>query len=235
MPLLRAVLLDLDGTLIDSNDAHARVWVEVLAELGHQVEYERVRPLIGKGSDQLLPELIGVSADSAAGRAIVERRSAAFMKRALPELAPFPAAARLAERMATQGLRLVVATSANEQEMQALVRIAGIAPWLYGSTSASEAEDSKPHPDIVEVALRKARCRPSEAIMLGDTPYDVAAAQAAGVPAIALRCGGWTDRALRGAQAIYDDPRELLQRYDSSPLGAVAASGGPRVKDPPEP
>lgn len=220
MTALRAVLLDLDGTLIDSNDGHAQAWVDVLAEFGHRVEFERVRPLIGMGGDKLLPEVTGISEESEEGERITKRRKGILMERYMPSFKAFPGANDLIRRMHEQGLRLVVATSANEAEMKELVRIAGIAGYLHQATSSSEADNSKPDPDIIAAALAKAGCTADAAIMLGDTPYDVTAATRAGVRTVALRCGGTPDAKLKGAVAIFDDPRDLLTRYADSPFSS---------------
>jgi HAD superfamily hydrolase (TIGR01509 family) len=222
-PTLEAVLLDIDGTLVDSNDAHALAWIDALAEGRHDVTFDRVRRLIGKGGDKLLPELTGIANDSARGKEIEQRRSEIFKKKYLPSLRPFPGTRALLQRMHDEGLRLVAATSAREDDMQALLEKTGAANLFFRATSSSEAERSKPDPDIVQVALRKADCRPSAAIMLGDTPYDVEAARKAGVRMVALRSGGWSDDELQGAMAIYDGPESLLSDYDRSPLGGVGS------------
>ncbi|HEY8943318.1 MAG TPA: HAD family hydrolase [Polyangiaceae bacterium] len=226
MSSIRAVLLDLDGTLVDSNDAHAEAWVEVLGEFGHRIPFARVRPLIGMGSDRLLPEVSGIDAESAEGKRITERRTELFLHSYVERLKPFQGSAELAERLNRDGFRLVVATSANEKEMKQLVRIAGIEPYIHRATNASEAENSKPDPDIVQAALRKAEAAPNEAVMLGDTPYDVQAARAAGVAVIALRSGGWDDDALRGAAVIYADPRELLEHYERATVSVLQRRNG---------
>jgi phosphoglycolate phosphatase-like HAD superfamily hydrolase len=120
--------------------------------------------------------------------------------------------------MRDDGLRLAVASSAKEDELDPLLRIAG-AEWLIAkATSSDDAERSKPDPDIVHAALVKTGCDPGEALMLGDTPYDLEAARKLGIRTIALRCGGWHDGDLRGAVAIYDDPVDLLAHYEQSPL-----------------
>jgi HAD superfamily hydrolase (TIGR01509 family) len=215
---LEAVLLDIDGTLVDSNDAHALAWVEALNDAGYDVPFDRVRWLIGKGGDKLLPELTRLDEESPRGKELVARRSEVFKRTYLPELRPFPGAKQLLERMHQDGLRLVAATSAREDEMNALLEITGAAHLFFRATSSSEAEHSKPDPDIVHAALRKAGCRPAAAIMLGDTPYDIDAAAKAGVRSVALRAGGWSDDKLQGATAIFDDPQKLLAQYDQSPF-----------------
>jgi HAD superfamily hydrolase (TIGR01509 family) len=215
----RAVLLDIDGTLIDSNDAHARSWVDTFAEFGYQVSFEKVRPLIGMGGDKLLAETVGVEEESEEGKRLSAWRRERFLTHYLPTLRPFPGTRALIERMRRDGLTLVVATSANAEEMTPLLERAGVADLIEEATSSSDAERSKPDPDIVAAALRRAGHPASATTMLGDTPYDVEAAGGVGVGVIALRCGGWwKDEDLAGAVAIYDDPADLLARYDRSPL-----------------
>ena len=221
---LRAVLLDIDGTLIDSNDAHARAWVDTFAEFGYQVPFERVRPLIGMGSDKLLPASVGIEKESDEGKKLIERRTKIFLKRYVPTLRPFAQVRELLERMRTDGIRLVVATSANEEELDALLGVAGVGDLLYEATTSSDAKASKPEPDIVEAALERAEVGADEVLMLGDTPYDIEAAGEAGVDGVVVRCGGWwKDANLSGAIAIYDDPADLLARYDSSPFSGQVA------------
>jgi HAD superfamily hydrolase (TIGR01509 family) len=220
MAQLRAVILDVDGTLVDSNDAHAQAWVDAFAEAGHTVDYTHVRRLIGKGGDKLMPEVSGVTKESEAGGRISDRRSAIFKERYLPRLRPFPRTRELLQRMRDAGLTLVVASSASGEELAPLLDVAGVHDLLEDQTSSSDAERSKPDPDIVQAALDKAGLRPDECLMLGDTPYDVEAAGRAGVGVVALRCGGWHDEELQGAVAVYADPAELLARYEQSPLAA---------------
>jgi HAD superfamily hydrolase (TIGR01509 family) len=216
---LKAVILDVDGTLIDSNDAHARAWVDACAELGRQVELEHARRLIGMGGDKVLPRLTGLTEEDEQGRRLAERRGAIFRERYLAGLRPFPGARALLERFRAEGLTLAVATSASKRDLQPLLERAGVADLIDERTDADDAEESKPDPDIVQSALHRAGASPEEAIMLGDTPYDVEASARAGVRCVAVRCGGWDDAALRGAVAVYQDPAELLARYQTSPFG----------------
>jgi HAD superfamily hydrolase (TIGR01509 family) len=208
----RVVLLDVDGTLVDSNDAHAMSWVETLSEFGYDVSFETVRDLIGKGGDKLLPETTGIQKDSEVGQRISKRRSVVFTKKYLPELRAFPGARELLQALRASGLQLVVATSAAQKELGSILGVAGLDDLIELQTTSDDAKESKPDPDIVQAALRKAGCRPSDAVMLGDTPYDVEAATKAGVDVVALRSGGWSDSDLGGAQEIYDDVAELHAR-----------------------
>ncbi|NUZ07843.1 HAD family hydrolase [Schlegelella sp. ID0723] len=223
-PPLRALLLDIDGTLLDSNDAHARSWAQTLEQHGCPVPYERVRSLIGKGSDHLLPDLLGIDADGTLGERLVADRRRRFVADWLPKLAPTRGARELLERLKAAGIERVIATSAGESELDGLLRQAGIADLVDIATSSGDAEHSKPDPDIVCAALAKADLDAEAVLMLGDTPYDIEAARRAGVGTIALRSGGWwNDAALAGAVAIYDDPADLLAHWDESPLARRAS------------
>jgi len=215
---LKAVFFDIDGTLIDSNDAHTRAWVETLQRHGRSVSYDEVRSLIGKGSDKVFAELLGVASDSALAKQITKDRTQLLLSSFIPNLAPTPGARLLVQHMRSEGLRLVIASSSGE-ELPALLAQADLGDLLDTAVSSDEAKESKPDGDIIEVALRKAGVQPEEAVMVGDTPYDIAAAKAAGVKCIALRCGGyWDDAALSGAAAIFDNPATLLRDWAESPL-----------------
>ncbi|HMQ51911.1 MAG TPA: HAD family hydrolase [Anaerolineae bacterium] len=218
MTNLRGVILDVDGTLVDSNDAHALAWLEALEAEGYDVSFSRVRRLIGMGSDMLLPELLGLEKDSEQGQRLSQAHTEIFKARYLPRIKAFDLVPALLGRMADSGLTLVVASSAHEEELEALLSLAGATDYVQARTSSDDAERSKPRPDIVRVALAKLGYAPAEVLMLADTPYDIEAAQPLGVPVIAVRCGGWDDFHLRGAIAIYDNPADLLAHYDQSPL-----------------
>jgi HAD superfamily hydrolase (TIGR01509 family) len=215
---IRAAILDVDGTLIDSNDAHAAAWVDVCREFGHEAEFPHVRRLIGMGGDKVLPELTGVEEDTDEGKKINERRGEIFRERYLDTLQPFPDARALLQRMKASGLALIVASSASKEDLGSLLKRAGVQDLIKEKTSSSDAKESKPDPDIVEAALKSAGVEPHEAVMLGDTPYDVEASRRAGVACVAVRCGGWGDADLGNAVAIYDDPADLLRRFDDSPF-----------------
>ena len=219
------VLFDVDGTLVDSNDLHARAWVDAFAEAGITVEFAAVRRCIGMGGDKLMPAVSGLAEDSPQGASIAERRGAIFRERYLHDVKAFPGAADLVAAVKGSGLHAVAASSAKKEELTPLLRIAG-ADWLMDAkTSSDDADASKPEPDIVHAALARVKARPHDAILIGDTPYDVEAATRAGVEAIAFRSGGWGDADLGGAIAIYDGAWTLLEQFDRSALGVRARSG----------
>ena len=217
--MVQAVILDVDGTLVLSNDAHAQAWVEAFAASGYEVSFEQVRPLIGMGGDKVIPKMVPELNDQEGdGKVISERRKELIINRYGPKLQPAQGSRQLILRMQAAGLRLIIASSATSEELQVLLKAAQVEDLLHEATTSDEAEASKPAPDIVEVALSKLKTEPERVLMLGDTPYDIQSAGEAGVAVIAVRCGGFDDAALGGAKAIYDDPADLLVHYDDSLL-----------------
>lgn len=221
------VILDIDGTLLLSNDAHAHAWVEAFGERGYDVPFARVRSLIGMGGDRLIATVApGLNDQEGDGKAIAQRRQEIFLDRYVHTLASAPGARELVARMRREGLRLVVASSAKRAELDALLKVALVDDLLTESTTSDEVEESKPAPDVVRVALDKIGLASEQTLMLGDTPYDIASAGRSGVGTVAVRCGGWADVDLAGARAIYNDPADLLAHYDASPVGRSAARLG---------
>lgn len=214
----KSVLLDVDGTLVDSNDAHALAWCAALREAGFDVEFAAVRRLIGMGGDKLLPKIAGIDANSQQGEAVSKRRGQIFQQEYLRQIRPFPRVRELLSRMTQSGLELVIASSAKSDELDGLLEICGAADFIQGKTSSDDVGNSKPDPDIIHAALHRLGRSADSVIFLGDTPYDVEAGLKAGVRVIAVRSGGWKDADLRGASKIYDDAADLLLHFDQSPL-----------------
>ncbi len=210
-----AVLFDVDGTLIDSNAAHAETWAAALREHGLAVTADEIRPLIGMGADKLLPRVASIEEHSPKGQAVARRKKELFAER-LPALQPTAGARALVAFLRERDAELIIATSAGDDEMAALLERAGVADLIPKRTSKDDASSSKPDPDIVHAALDQSDKPHDRTIMVGDTPYDVEAARRAGIDAIALRCGGhWSDHDLRDAVAIFDDPAALLAWWQS--------------------
>ena len=222
--MLKGIIFDIDGTLVDSNDAHAQSWVDTFAEAGYDVPFEVVRPLIGMGGDKLLPKTIGVSSDSDLGKKLSKRRSEIFEKEYLPTLRPLPGARDLVLRVRSDGLKPIVATSAKDKQMKSLLKAAQVDDLMEERATASDAKRSKPDPDIVHAAIEESGVPASQLLMIGDTPYDIEAAQKAKVGTIAFRSGGWADTDLAGAVEIYDGPADLLAHYDSSIIARARES-----------
>ncbi|MEG4213922.1 HAD family hydrolase [Microcoleus sp. Pol14C6] len=219
---LQAVILDIDGTLTLSNDAHAQAWVEAFAAYGYEVPFDKIRPLIGMGGDKVIPKMVsGLSDEEGDGKKIAQRRKELIINRFAPELSPTPGSRDLLLKMQQEGLRLIIATSATNEELSGLLKAAQVDDLLDQDQAAtsSDAEASKPEPDIVEAALSKLQMEASQTVMLADTPYDIEAAGKCGVAVIAFRCGGFDDASLAKAAAIYDHPADLLAHYDDSILG----------------
>jgi HAD superfamily hydrolase (TIGR01509 family) len=232
MPAVRAVIFDVDGTLVDSNDQHARAWVDAFAEYGYAVTFEQVRPLIGMGGDRVLPILTGRSADEPKSKKIAERRDAIFGERYLPHVRPLPGARDLLLRLKADGLRLAVASSSEKELLRRLLNIVGAPDVFEKRASGDDADDSKPDPDIVHAALEGLKAPPDTVAMIGDTPYDVEAARRAKVKPVAFRSGGWNDEDLKGAAEIYDGPLDLLEHLEESEIGRAASrtSGARRAR-----
>jgi HAD superfamily hydrolase (TIGR01509 family) len=213
----RAVLFDIDGTLVDTNDLHAAAWREAFAHFGHDVALEDIRWQVGKGGDNLIPALLPDLGDEE--RARVEAWRGDLYKRGyLPRAVPFPAVRALFERLVADGLQVVLASSSSAAEVGYYLGLIGVEDLVGATTSKDDVASSKPCPDIFEAALQKAGLDPAAAIVVGDSIWDVQAAARAGLGAIGFRSGGFPDDALReaGACALYDGPADLLASYDDS-------------------
>ena len=222
--MIKALLLDVDGTLVQSNEAHAQAWVRALRAFGFAVQPATVVKWIGMGGDKILPQVRPDLAEhTEPGASILRLRQQLFLSEYVKELKPTKGARDFLRKVGRASILRVAATSAKKVELDAILDAAQLTSEIDLATTSDDADNSKPDPDIVESALRKAQVASNDAIYLGDTPYDVEAAHRAGIRIIALRSGGWNDAALARADAIYDDPADLLQRFDDS---LIAGDGG---------
>lgn len=213
--MIRGILLDIDGTLVLSNDAHAHSWVDAFAKSGFTVSFEDVRPLIGMGGDKLIAALQpGLTDSQGMGKQIKEARSRIFLKKYAPQLKPAPGSRQLLQALLARDLKVIAASSSKQDELDVLLKAAEVDDLLTEATTSDDADNSKPDPDIVELALDRLGLSADESLMLGDTPYDIEAAKKTGVKCIAVRCGGWPDSKLQGALAIYDDPADVLIHFN---------------------
>jgi HAD superfamily hydrolase (TIGR01509 family) len=228
---VRGVLLDIDGTLLDSNGAHAATWAQALSEYGIRAHRAMVQPLIGMGGDRVLRAVSEMEPEPEVAERIEERRGDLFRREWLPELRAFPRARELVQALRRAGCRIVAASSATREDLAGLLERAGVADLVDEQVSSDDARSSTPAPDILLAALERGGLVAEETLLVGDTPWDVEAARRAHVRCVALRCGGWPDNALDGAVAIFDDPADLLAHLDRLPLADPHAGAA----DPPGP
>ena len=216
----RGVIFDIDGTLIDSVDAHAHAWHRAFAHFGYDIDFAAVRAQIGKGGDQLMPVFLSDDELERFGKQLDDFRADLFKREYLPGLQAFPQVRGLFERVAAEGLKIALASSAKGDELETYKQKAHIGDLLSAETSSDDVERSKPHPDIFAAALEKIGLPEPEVMVVGDSPYDADAAGKLGLVTIGLLCGGFAEADLRraGCVAIYEDPADLLAHYRDSPL-----------------
>ena len=218
--MIKAVIFDVDGTLVDSVDAHAKTWLEAFAKFGHVFEFGAVRSQIGKGGDQLMPVFLSVAEIETRGKAIEEHRARLLKEYYLPGIEGFPQVRQLFQRLQADGIKTVLASSAKGEELRSYKEKAGISDLVEEETSSDDAERSKPHGDIFEAALAKLPgVSPHDAVVVGDTPYDAEAAAKAGLSTIGVLGGAFSEKELRqaGCIAIFANPADLLYRYKEAP------------------
>jgi HAD superfamily hydrolase (TIGR01509 family) len=218
----RGVLFDVDGTLVDTNYLHAVTWWEAFRQGGHTVPTARIHRAIGMGSDKLLDHLLGTDRDRDADE---EMRAAhlALYTTYWERLRPLPGATDLLRACGGRGLRIVLASSASKKELAALRRALGADDVIDTATSASDVDASKPDPDIIDVALRESGLSADRALLVGDSVWDVLAANRAGIPCIGVTCGGTSAAELRDAGALetWDDPEALRDNLERSAIGKL--------------
>lgn len=217
--MIKAVIFDIDGTLVDSVDLHARAWQETFKHFGKEIPYEQVRHQIGKGGDQLMPVFFSQEELDEKGEKMEKYRGELYKRDYLPRVRAFPLVRELFQKIKDDGLRLALASSAKEEELEAYKKIARIEDLVEEETSADDADKSKPHPDIFEAALdRLGDVEADEAIVIGDTPYDAEAAGKISLRTLGVLCGGFPEAELRAAGCIeiYQGPADLLARYEET-------------------
>jgi HAD superfamily hydrolase (TIGR01509 family) len=216
------VLFDVDGTLVDTTFLHAVTWWEALRQFEHDVPMAVIHRAIGMGSDKILDHLLGDERDRDDDEAMSEAHGVlygAWWER----LRPLPGAADLLRAVASRGLEVVLASSANARELAILRRVIDADDVITAATSSADAEQSKPAPDILEAALEQSGVDPARAVFVGDAVWDVRASSALGIICIGLTCGGTGAAELReaGAVAVYDDPAALLRALDHSVIAKL--------------
>ena len=206
------VLLDVDGTLVDTTYLHAVCWAEALSDHGVVRPTADLHPLIGMSSDLLLDRVFAATPAAEQLRSRVVDRHLELYREHWPRLRPLPGAGALLRRLKERGLTTVLSSSASEEELGALRKALDADDWIDDATSSDDADAGKPAPDLVHVALRRTRTAPEQAVFVGDAVWDGQAASRAGVRFVGLLCGGTTEAQLRasGAEEVYADPAFLL-------------------------
>lgn len=213
MPL-KAVIFDVDGTLVDSNDAHARCWVEAFAHFGKQFAYDVVRGQIGKGGDLLVPDLLDAREMRKFGEALQKYRSRLYKEKYMQNVKPFPNVRAVFEALRARGVKLALGSSSNPDEVQYTTQLLGVGDLLEGSTSKKDAEHSKPSPEIFQAALEQVGGDAATTLAVGDTPYDILAAHRAKIAVAAVLTGGFEREALQKAEFLFENVAELVREID---------------------
>jgi HAD superfamily hydrolase (TIGR01509 family) len=222
--LIKAVIFDVDGTLVDSNDFHIAAWQEAFRCYGKELTYRELHSQMGKGGDQLMPVFLSREELELFGSELEKLRVDLFTRKYLPRVKPFPKVRELFQRIKADELRIALASSAKKEELEGHMKNLRIEDLVDAFTSADDVQRSKPCPDVFQVALRRlGDVAPEEAIVVGDTPYDAIAARNAGMKAIGVLSGGFSEDSLRahGVIAVYRDVADLLEHYDESPLALI--------------
>lgn len=213
-----AAILDVDGTLVDTNYQHALCWFEALRQHGATLPVWRIHRHIGMGGDQLVAALTDDAFEAEHGDD-VRAAEAALYGDAIRSVAVLDGAVALLDALREEGREIVLASSAKAGEVDHYLDLLDARERVTGWTTSADVERTKPHPDLVAAALE--RLDADEAVLVGDTPWDVAAAERAGVPTIAVLTGGFSEAELRdaGAVAVFEDVPQLLARRGETPLG----------------
>jgi HAD superfamily hydrolase (TIGR01509 family) len=208
--LIKAVFLDIDGTLMDTNYLHVEAWAQAFEEVGARPPRSRIHHEVGKGSDKLIPEFLEDDQKAERASELHSEYYAELQERGHP----LPGARELVDSLVEGGYEVWLATSAKPEELEHHMSELGVAGKISGVVSSDEAEESKPAPDIFGLAMERAGTAPEDAVVVGDSIWDVEAAKEAGVRAAAVMTGGAFSREElegAGACAVYQDCAELLE------------------------
>lgn len=214
--MLRAAVFDVDGTLVDTVDLHARAWQDAFRKWGKDVDFIEVRSQIGKGGDQILPMFFSPDEVKHFGEEMSEWRGEHFKSVYLPQAKSFPKTRELFSALRERGVKLALASSAKKDELESYKKLANITDLVDAETSADEVENTKPHPDVFAAATEKLGIEPENAIAIGDSPFDAQSAGKIGLLTVGVLCGGFPEELLRAAGAVetYRAPEDLLAHVD---------------------
>jgi HAD superfamily hydrolase (TIGR01549 family) len=213
-PFTQAFLVDIDGTLVDSNDKHAQCWIDAFAHFGKTVEWDVIRGQIGKGGDLLVPDTLNAREMRRFGDALKKYRGELWKDRYMSTVEAFPGVVDSLRALHARGIRLALASSSNPDEVEYYVGLLGVGDLLEGTTSKEDAQFSKPSPEIFQAALERMKSDPAFTFAVGDTPYDILAAHRIALPVVAVRCGGFAEELLAKAEFVFEDLNELTRELD---------------------
>jgi HAD superfamily hydrolase (TIGR01549 family) len=214
----KAALLDVDGTLVDANYQHTIAWYRAFREHDITLPLWRIHRAVGMGGDQLVPALVGDDTDRELGDDIREKRNDLYGK-LIDEVAAFDGAHELVCELLERDIVVVLASSASMEELDHYLDLLDVRSLVDAWTTKDDVYETKPQPDLVKAALEKADG--AEAVMVGDTKWDIEAAAKADVPTVCVMTGGWSRQELldAGAVEVYESVDELRRRLDETPLG----------------
>jgi HAD superfamily hydrolase (TIGR01509 family) len=218
--MIKALLCDIDGTLVQSNWLHAHAWQDAFRQLNLEIPLEDLRRQIGKGADELIPVFVPWWKQNRVDQPLKAFRKFIFETDYLPQVKPIPRVRDFLLRLRQAEIRLALASSADKQDLAVYKKIANMEDLIEEEISADDADRSKPHPDIFQATLHRLKLKPEQALALGDTPYDAEAAGKAGVWTIGVTTGGWSkeDLLAAGCIEVYTDVGELLDNFENSAL-----------------
>ena len=216
--MIKNFIFDIDGTLLDSNDLHAQAWIDAFDAYGKSISFQRVRRCMGKGADHLLPEFLDKQEIKEIGKDLSKLSGEIFKRKYFSKVRPFPKVRMLFKKIRRSGARIALASSASAEEVEKHKKLAHIQDLVEKSTSADDANRTKPSPDIFHAALKLlGRPRPDSVLIIGDSPFDAVAAKKAKLRAIGVLCGGFSSRTLiaSGFKVVYQDPADLLKNFET--------------------
>jgi HAD superfamily hydrolase (TIGR01509 family) len=216
---MSVAILDIDGTLVDTNYHHTIAWFRAFRQHGIVLPIWRIHRHIGMGGDQLIGALTDERFEEREGDSIRAAEKVLYME-LIGEVEPMQGARQLLEEIKRRSHSVVLASSAKADEVEHYVELLDARTIADAWTTSADVEQTKPQPDLVNSALQKAGADAKEAVMVGDTPWDVQAAKSARVPTIAVRTGGFGQDELEdaGAAAVFESVAELLERLDETKL-----------------
>mgnify|MGYP002779518060 CR=1 FL=1 len=223
--MIRAVIFDVDGTLVDTVDLHAAAWTETFRAFGVEADVRQVRSQIGKGADQMMPVFVSPALLDARREEIERFRSELYKREYMPRATAFPGARALFERLKRDGRQVAIGSSCKADELGRYLELAGVADLIDAATTGDDAEHTKPFPDIFQAALAKLDgIEPADTAVVGDSPFDAQAALGAGMKPVGVLCGGFPENDLRaaGCVEVHRDLQAVLAAYPDSILGRGA-------------